>query len=199
MRLLRTGPYEEGHEKLELIEVFGQDAPKYAILSHTWGRDEVTLDHVLSGTAREHEAYDKVINAIQEAASDGLEYIWIDSCCIDKSSSAELSESINSMYAWYERSEICYAILEDVPGILAVDFRAKFKSSRWFTRGWTLQELLAPKRVLLFGRSVCGGWTPPLGDRTTLAKSISEITSIEVDYLTGLKSVYRASIAKRMS
>jgi hypothetical protein len=199
MRLLRTGSYEEGNEKLELVEVFGQDIPKYAILSHTWGRDEVTLKHVLRGTAQDHEAYDKVISAIQEAASDGLEYIWIDSCCIDKSSSAELSESINSMYTWYERSEVCYAILEDVPGILAVDFRARFTSSRWFTRGWTLQELLAPKCVLLYGKTVCGGWTPPLGDRTTLAKLISEITSIEIDYLTGLKSVHCASIAKRMS
>jgi hypothetical protein len=199
MRLLRTGPYLEGHEELQLVEVFGQDIPKYAILSHTWGSDEVTLDHVLSGTARKHAAYDKVINAIQEAASDGLEYIWIDSCCIDKSSSAELSESINSMYAWYKGSEICYAILEDVPGILAIDFRAKFTSSRWFTRGWTLQELLAPKRVFFYGKTVCGDWTPPLGDRTTLAVLISEITSIEIDYLTGRKSVHCASIAKRMS
>jgi hypothetical protein len=152
MRLLRTRPHQPSHENLELIEKFGPEIPKYAILSYTWGRDEVTYEHVYNGTAHEHEeAYNKVVCAIHQAASDGHRYTWIDTCCIDKSSSAELSEAINSMYAWYQRAEICYAVLENVPEADAVDFSAKFVSSRWFTRGWTLQELLAPRGVGFFG------------------------------------------------
>jgi hypothetical protein len=100
MRLFRTRPHQPSHENLELIEKFGPGIPKYAILSHPWGRDEVTYEHVRNGTAHEHEeAYSKVVCAIHQAASDGYRYIWIDTCCIDKSSSAEISEAINSMYA----------------------------------------------------------------------------------------------------
>lgn len=115
MRLLRTGPYKPGHEKLELIEEVGRDIPDYAILSHTWGRDEVLYDHVRDGTSHTHQAYGKVVKAMQQAASDGFAYIWIDSCCIDKSSSAELSEAINSMYRWYSNSAVCYVYLAIMP------------------------------------------------------------------------------------
>lgn len=199
MRLLKTGPYEPGHEKLELIEEYGSKIPRYAILSHTWGSDEVVFEHVRSGTAFEHAAYGKVISAIQQAASDGHEFIWIDSCCIDKASSAELSEAINSMYAWYERSGICYAILEDVPGKDDVEFKNEFLESRWFKRGWTLQELLAPKRVEFFGMQH-STWVH-LGDRSKLQPLVSECTSIESTSLTGetRRSVHKASIAERMS
>ncbi|GAB7325536.1 hypothetical protein MBLNU13_g09540t1 [Cladosporium sp. NU13] len=157
MRLLYTGPYEPGCEKFELIEKFGSQIPKYAILSHTWGDDEVTYEHVRAPTAferrllsndseatyehirdqnvRECKAYSKVVGAMRQAASDGHEYVWIDTCCIDKSSSAELSEAINSMYSWYQRAEVCYAVLDGVPGPDASNFEVEFKASRWFTRG----------------------------------------------------------------
>jgi hypothetical protein len=200
MRLLRTGPYEPGHEKLELIEEFGQDIPRYAILSHTWGRDEVTFEHVCNGTAYEHEAYKKVMSAMNQAALDGHDYIWIDSCCIDKTSSAELSEAINSMYFWYQEAEACYAILEDVPSSDAVDFEAKLVASRWFTRGWTLQELLAPSRVIFFGRQSTGLWVY-IGNRKSLSPLISTITTIAKEYLGGASSdtIHKASIAQKMS
>jgi len=198
MRLLCTNVCASSREKLELIEKFGRDIPNYAILSHTWGSDEVLYEHVCDGSAHKHEAYSKVISAVRQAASDGFEYIWIDSCCINRSSSAELSEALNSMYTWYQRASVCYALLEDVPEKTSGDFRARFAGSRWFTRGWTLQELLAPAHIELFGIDQTGAWTL-LGDRVALQVQISEITSIEVDYLSGLKDVHDASIAKRMS
>lgn len=199
MRLLKTGLYEPCCEKLELIEEFGRDIPDYAILSHTRGSDEVTYEHILKGTASEHLAHAKISNAISQAAASGFGYIWIDTCCIDKSSSAELSEAINSMYAWYQQAGMCYAILEDVSSEAdSADFPDDFKSSRWFTRGWSLQELLAPKHVLFFGMSQSGAWTP-LGDRVFLQLMISEITSVGVEYLGGLQDARQASVARRMS
>jgi hypothetical protein len=200
MRLLRRGPYEPGHEKLELIEEFGQDIPRYAILSHTWGRDEVTFEHVRNGTAHEHKAYDKVISAMRQAALDGHAYIWIDSCCIDKTSSAELSEAINSMYSWYQKAEVCYAILEDVPNSDDVDFETRFVASRWFTRGWTLQELLAPRRVDFFARGRYGRWIS-IGNRESLSSLISTSTTIAKEYLEGVSSdkMREASVAQKMS
>lgn len=197
MRLLSTGPYKSGHEKLELIEEFGRDIPDYAILSHTWGSDEVLYDHIRDGTAHTRQAYGKVVNAMQQAASDGFAYIWIDSCCIDKSSSAELSEALNSMYAWYQRSDACYAFLEDVPPKDSEHFSSAFAESRWFTRGWTLQELLAPMYIVFFGQDQHGTWTL-LGDGVALQAEISMITSIDEAYLSGRRHVHDASIAKRM-
>ena len=222
MRLLRTGPYEPGCEKFELIEEFGSQIPKYAILSHTWGDDEVTYEHVRAPTAferrllsndseatyehirdqnvRECKAYSKVVGAMRQAASEGHEHIWIDTCCIDKSSSAELSEAINSMYAWYQKAEVCYAVLDGVPGPDAADFEVEFKASRWFTRGWTLQELLAPKRVVFFGRLATGSWVM-LGDRRSLRYLISRCTRISSQCLRDLEELDDASadIAQKMS
>lgn len=221
MRLLRTGPYEPGCEKFELIEKFGSQIPKYAILSHTWGDDEVTYEHVRAPTAferrlsnnddatyehfrdrnlRKCKAYSKVVGAMRQAASEEHEYIWIDTCCIDKSSSAELSEAINSMYSWYQRAEVCYAILDDVPGPDAADFEVEFKASRWFTRGWTLQELLAPKRVVFFGRLATGPWVM-LGDRRSLRYLISRCARISSKFLSDPEELDHASanIAQKMS
>lgn len=198
MRLLRTctGP----HQNLELL-TFNRGIPNYAILSHVWNEDEVVFEHIQDGTAREHaESYHKITNAIQQAAADGHEYIWIDSCCIDKSSSAELQEAINSMYAWYQQAEICYAILEDVPGLNSPNFASRFQQSKWFTRGWTLQELLAPRYLRLFGHS-CGqtkAWTL-LGSRDELCLLLSLSTSIDEQYLSGDRGVHEASVVERMS
>jgi hypothetical protein len=219
MRLLRTGPYEPGCEKFELIEKFDSDIPKYAILSHTWGDGEVTYEHVRAPTAfersldsngsgptyenvrdqsvRECKAYSKVVAAMRQAASDEYEYIWIDTCCIDKSSSAELSEAINSMYKWYERAEVCYAILDGVPGPDAADFETEFKTSRWFTRGWTLQELLAPRHVVFFGRPLTGPWIM-LGDRASLCGLISTTTAIAEEDLDS-RYCQSCTVAQKMS
>jgi len=84
----------------------------------------------------------------------------IDTCCIDKKSSAELSEAINSMYKWYEKSEKCYAYLEDVSSQRTSRFWDNFSESSWFKRGWTLQELIAPMKLKFFAED----WKP-LGNK----------------------------------
>ncbi|RKU47771.1 hypothetical protein DL546_005832 [Coniochaeta pulveracea] len=110
----------------------------YAILSHTWGKDEVLFSHILKKGYRGGSK--KVDGCIEQAIKDGYGYVWIDTCCIDKSSSAELSEAINSMFRWYGMAGVCYVYLEDVPdGKDPFDPESAFRNSRWFTRGWTLQ------------------------------------------------------------
>jgi hypothetical protein len=145
MRLLHT-------KKLELQEFGGREVPNYAILSHTWGEEEASLQDIKTNNATKLQGYKKVSMACSVAAADGFDYVWINTCCINKTSSAELSEALNSMYRWYQEAEECYAYLADVPhnsvnqvtGITGPEFRG----SRWFTRGWTLQELIAPLLVI---------------------------------------------------
>lgn len=191
-----------------LLEEFNESkAPPYAILSHTWGEGEVTFDDIqdTSDKYTKKAGYEKIHSTCKQAISDKLEYVWIDTCCIDKSSSAELSESINSMFHWYEKAEICYAFLADVPEI-------PFRMSRWFTRGWTLQELLAPRKVVFFGAD----WSF-IGTRAELNEKISEATGIDRMFLCNGEardphafdhgdgkqhpslSIHKASIAARMS
>jgi hypothetical protein len=132
------------------IEFFvGDDVPPYAILSHTWGKDEVLFEHIRDAapTLMEMDGWKKVQYTCTQARLDGYDYVWIDTCCIDKSSSAELSEAINSMFKWYLKAAICYAYLSDVNDTVSV---ASFEKSRWFTRGWTLQELIAPNNVIFY-------------------------------------------------
>jgi hypothetical protein len=129
-----------------LIERVGINIPPYAILSHTWGDDEqeILYGDVLNGTGHEKQGWRKLDFCRQQAAQDGIEYFWVDTCCIDKSSSAELTEAINSMFRWYHCATACYVYLSDVS---AVDnsksdtpnqrtWQKEFKESRWFTRGW---------------------------------------------------------------
>jgi hypothetical protein len=140
-----------------LEEFHGDAIPPYAILSHTWGKEEVTFHDLTKQGHRQKRGYAKIEGCCQRAASDGLAWVWVDTCCIEKSSSAELSEAINSMFRWYEASRICYAYLEDVPsGQNPFESRSAFQMSRWFTRGWTLQELLAPRRIVFFASD----WKP---------------------------------------
>ncbi|KAF7935209.1 uncharacterized protein EAE97_008116 [Botrytis byssoidea] len=125
--------------------------PRYAILSHTWGRDEVLFQDLTNSEHKKKNGYAKIEGCCRQAIIDGFDFVWIDTCCIDKSSSAELSESINSMYAWYEKAAVCYIYLIDVPSAqdpYRID--SAFRKSRWFTRGWTLQELLAPSKIVFF-------------------------------------------------
>ena len=107
MRLLKT-------RTLQLEEFVGQPPP-YAILSHTWEQEEVTFQDIQGPEAVKKKGYAKLQQSSKQALLDGHRYIWIDTCCIDKSSSTELSEAINSMFRWYERAKVCYAYLHDVP------------------------------------------------------------------------------------
>ncbi|KAJ2974430.1 hypothetical protein NUW58_g8661 [Xylaria curta] len=220
--------------------------PRYAILSHTWGDGEVTLQDWSNPTIRdqllsllnelENEnpmpdgtqeplrvaqlngaqiesddyywrrrlglnnpidsfGYWKILNTCLQARKDGLGHLWVDTNCIDKTSSAELSEAINSMYIWYRNSSICYAYLSDVrisdPTYTATYLATgksisnlhgssldSFRKSRWFRRGWTLQELLAPKKVCFYSRT----WTP-IGTKKDMAPLLAELTRVGEQYL----------------
>jgi hypothetical protein len=167
--------------------------PAYAILSHTWGDDELLPQDLGANTEekKSKKGYAKVRGCCERALGDGLEWVWIDTCCIDKSSSAELSEAINSMFRWYQRADVCYAYLADV-SIRDLDDDAII-GSRWFTRGWTLQELLAPGTVTFYTSE----WRL-LGSKTDLSKPISSTTGIDEQHLHG-KRPQIASVAERMS
>jgi hypothetical protein len=138
---------------LKLSSFTGSDIPDYAILSHTWGEAEITFEDIAkqplnsrAAPERQEGGFAKILGTCQRAVSHGYEWVWIDSCCIDKSSSSELQEAINSMWSWYRNAHICYAYLVDVPDRTA-GWDERFSKSRWFTRGWTLQELIAPWTV----------------------------------------------------
>lgn len=138
---------------------------------------------------------DKVKGFCKIAREAGYEFVWIDSCCIDSSSSAELSEAINSMYQWYRLAEVCYVYLADVPdGDRPAARDSAFRTSRWRTRGWTLQELIAPKRVVFLTRT----WRF-LGTKMGFASTLEEITGIDFAILTGTAELESVSVARRMS
>ncbi|KAI6147955.1 hypothetical protein BKA82DRAFT_239798 [Pisolithus tinctorius] len=133
---------------------------------------------------RRRAGYEKIIKSCEQAKKDGYRWIWIDTCCIDKRSSAELSEAINSMYQWYHESQKCYAHLNDVCGTFFPSEQdlSKFNKANgwpeWFLRGWTLQELIAPKQVEFFNKD----WVP-IGDKGSLAETLEKITQIPIDVL----------------
>ena len=142
MRLLHTA-------ELRLQEFIGDSIPEYVILSHTWGEDEVTFEDMFTEQFLDKGGFAKLKGSCERAAQDGYKWIWIDTVCINKSSSAELTEAINSMYHWYQSAQICYAYIVDIESDANFD---DFKRSRWFTRGWTLQELLAPRVVEFYAQ-----------------------------------------------
>lgn len=181
---------------LRLRDFPDNEIPEYAILSHTWGEDEVLLADVGRGMDNGKKAgYEKIRSSCKQAAADSLGYIWIDTCCIDKSSSAELSEAINSMYPWYQKAKVCYAYLADVPTKVDThDLNSAFAKSRWFRRGWTLQELIG----LLNLRFLSRDWIE-IGTKLTLKDVLAQITGINVGILTGAKDLESASVALRMS
>ncbi|KAK5630773.1 hypothetical protein RRF57_006488 [Xylaria bambusicola] len=129
------------------MQFFGDEIPPYAILSHTWGKEEVTFQDLQTLEHKSKQGYVKIEQTCRRAARKGCEWVWIDTCCIDKSSSAELSEAINSMFEWYQKAEICYVFLADVPP--SENLEHIFRQARWLTRGWTLQEFLAPRFISL--------------------------------------------------
>ncbi|KAF5344925.1 hypothetical protein D9758_011541 [Tetrapyrgos nigripes] len=190
MRLLNT--------KTLQLEEFLTDIPKYAILSHTWGKEEVTFQDIQNlKVAKRKAGFHKIYKACQHARNYGFEWIWIDSCCINKESSAELSEAINSMYQYYEDSEVCYAYLCDTTRDEDPDPRFTklcLQECRWFKRGWTLQELLAPSYVVFLDRN----WKE-IGTRWSLRDTVSSITSIPPRVFEEGGSIETFSIAQRMS
>lgn len=176
----------------------GQNKSLYAILSHTWREngDEITYDDLLQkdrNAVVARSAWDKVNYTSKQARQDDLEFFWIDSCCINKSSSAELSEAINSMYAWYANAQVCYVYLADHDQSSGWE---SFRNSRWFRRAWTLQELLAPPEVRFYDRF----WNHigSLGDSMVL-ENVSQATGIGVDILSKKVGIEDFSIAQRMS
>jgi WD40 repeat protein len=173
--------------ELSLTQFF-DNIPRYAILSHTWGPEEVTFTDLIEGSGISKAGYDKIRFCGEQARRDGLQYFWVDTCCIDKSSSTELTEAINSMFRWYRDAAKCYVFLADVPRATVdskgqpnqLPWESAFRTSRWFTRGWTLQELLAPSSVEFFMKD-----GQRLGDRRSLEQQIHEITGIAVPALRG--------------
>ena len=190
MRLMNTST-------LRMHEFFGSDIPDYAILSHTWEDGEFLFQHMANPEALHLPGFAKISKFCERARSESLEFAWIDTCCIDKSSSAELSEAINAMYQWYSRASVCYVYLSDVSVVLAqnddekADRGKKLQDCRWFTRGWTLQELLAPRFVKFFDKD----WIN-FGSRRSLVPDLVSTTGIDA---THLERPHSASVATRMS
>jgi len=189
MRLINTST-------LRLESIDPSSPPPYAILSHTWGNDEVSFaDMCDPSKASQREAFPKLLHACNEARARGFGYIWIDTCCIDKSSSAELSEAINSMYRWYQNAAVCFIFLSDVD--LAAgrgEWEDHLRYSRWFYRGWTLQELIAPRLVKFFDRN----WKC-LGTKQSLLSTLCRITGIDREVLEDPECLPDVSVARRMS
>jgi ankyrin repeat protein len=188
MRLLHT-------TERKLKQYASNNIPLYAILSHTWGENEITFQDIEAGNAETRVEYEKIRNTCALAAAHGFDHVWIDTCCIDKTSSAELSEAINSMYRWYQESGVCYAYIADFS---LVDhqsrvMKADFSRIRWFTRGWTLQELIAPSTVIFLDQE----WKE-IGTKSSLQQMISDITGIPASILLG-GDLECASVAQRMS
>lgn len=177
---------------LEMKEYCGQ-IPPYAILSHTWGDEEVTFQDFQSRDRETKKGFNKIIGCCRQAQRDSIEWVWIDTCCIDKTSSAELSEAINSMYAWYRDSQVCYVFLEDVSAVYLEQINRELASARWFTRGWCLQELIAPLRIEFYARD----WVE-IGTKYSLRYQIQHVTKIPLDVLA-YRNLEGHSVAEKMS
>lgn len=180
-------------------------AGDYAILSHTWGTEEVDFEEFDLEDSKTKHGFLKISGAAQQARRDRIDYLWCDTCCIDKRSSAELSEAINSMYRWYYDAKVCYAYLSDVTTDdqtehrfgeydLSLRTHRHLRNSRWFKRGWTLQELIAPQKVVFFDAN----WTP-MTLKSEIADLLSDITDIDKAILLDRRRLRDASVAKRMS
>jgi len=182
------------------------DCPDYAALSHRWGatEDELTfqeIEHITERTLQKL-GWQKLVRSCEAAKNLKCDWVWIDTCCIDKKSNAELQEAINSMWNVYSKAAVCMAYLNDVQyspmvdedgfnSTMATDLdildgqafpnwlvEQSFESSQWFTRGWTLQELLAPRNVVFFAPD----WRP-FGTRNGLSQMIAHISEIPAETL----------------
>lgn len=198
MRLLQFTPNGD----VGLTKDMSGNIPPYAILSHTWGddEDEVTFDDMTDQRAEQKTGYRKIKFCMDRAVQNNLHFSWVDTCCIKKSDSTELGTAINSMYRWYKNASRCYVYLADVstdedePSLqMSEGLRDAIRASRWFTRGWTLQELIAPQSVEFFSSD--GKF---LGDKKSLAQILWEITRIPARALRGC-DLSEFTVAERMS
>ncbi|KAG6365609.1 hypothetical protein INS49_007220 [Diaporthe citri] len=176
--------------KARLREFFEKDTPPYAILSHRWGEEEILYQDMIPSAVQfvtqNKYGYAKLLGSCSLAHRQGYKWIWIDTCCIDKSSSAELTEAINSMYQWYGAAQVCYAYLNDVKSL------DTFTESKWFSRGWTLQELIAPEIVEFYSAR----WEY-LGTKRSLVRPIAAKSGVDVQVLMGGDPL-EMSVARRM-
>lgn len=181
------------------LTYFLGNIPRYAVLSHTWGADEISFQDMMAiGTSdspavAETFGYHKIVGACRLARGRGIGYVWVDTCCIDKTSSSELSEAINSMYRWYWDAEVCFALLPDFdPDLLSRE--VALSQCRWFTRGWCLQELIAPETVELYD----GGWNR-IGVKAEMTTLLSRITRIDERVLLDREAIASVPLGRRMS
>jgi hypothetical protein len=198
-RIMRLLAYNNDGQ-FSLGEFFGNDIPNYAILSHRWGAEEVTFKDLIDSTGKSKAGYSKIQFCGEQAKRDGLQYFWVDTCCIDKSNSTEVTEAINSMFRWYQNATKCYVYLSDISrhpfetdNKSNEPWESMFRKSRWFIRGWTLQELIAPVSLGFFSEE-----GELLGDKVSLERYICEITGIPVKALRG-SPLSDFSVTERMS
>lgn len=158
--------------------------PDYAILSHTWGgdNDEVIFEDIQNGRGTDKAGYTKLEFCAAQAARDSIDYFWVDTCCIKKTDSTELNESLIRMFSWYAGAQVCYVYMTDVDTRRRdLSVQDQFRQSRWFKRGWTLQELLAPQHVQFFSLD-----QEKIGDKQSLAEEIHAVTDVPITALSGL-------------
>ncbi|RDW58333.1 hypothetical protein BP5796_12263 [Coleophoma crateriformis] len=199
-------------DTFELEEFANHPKKQYAILSHRWEENEATFESWAAQKGRQKKGYRKIMKFVHKAAERGFKYAWADTCCMNKKSSAELSEAINSMFKYYQDAAECYVYLSDLPpsnpskdgsdiqsadetAILSEEARTScFLKSKWFTRGWTLQELIAPNTVWFFDSD----WQF-YGEKRSLSSRIECATKIPESILDGSQHIRDCSIACRMS
>ncbi|KAL4076543.1 heterokaryon incompatibility protein-domain-containing protein [Scleroderma yunnanense] len=199
---------ERVDRRVKVLQFGDDEATRYAILSHRWTEQEVDYDEMIELTKMDEEdrgeirrrfGYKKILDSCEQAEKDGYEWLWIDTCCIDKRSSAELSEAINSMYRWYQNSRVCYVYLHDVDSSFPTeDNKTMYPNSNgwpeWFARGWTLQEMIAPSIVRFFDKD----WHS-IGDKKTLASTLEAITRVPQHILINGLASNRPCVAQIMS
>ncbi|KAL4070149.1 heterokaryon incompatibility protein-domain-containing protein [Scleroderma yunnanense] len=217
MYMINVKAFTERERAIRMEEDFGTDVLEfhddettdYAILSHRWIGKEVDYKEMTKlakmnkreqKAVRDRDGYKKILASCEKAKSDGYKWLWVDTCCIDKRSSAELSEAINSMYRWYTNSRVCYAYLHDVTSTSfptrSDDERYPISNgwSEWFSRGWTLQEMIAPSNLQFFNKD----WQP-IGDKRTLTSTLSKITRVPECVLRDGLSSNRPCVAQIIS
>lgn len=195
MHLIKTS-------SLRLVSFHGS-VPSYAILSHTWlGDEEVHFQEMQElvndrhHAARKRSGYRKIEAMCHKARRDGYEYAWVDTCCINKKDPTELTEAINSMFRWYKKADVCYVHLVDTTRarVYSSSREAELRGCRWFSRGWCLQELIAPRKMEFYDRD----WVR-IASKESLASPISRITGISEAILLHRKPLASVAIAQKMA